>query len=293
MSNEFWILLIGGAAFYLILFLIDRRWGRRLLLKDFNEREKLMAQAVIKSEQAYQRMEVTVDLLQGQLKERDEEVASMRINSAANKTQIAELQSEVHRLQGVVTDLTRQLQAKNVIAEVPPPPIKAFLVAPRSDLPLVDAEAQDILRSGLVITPIFSPVTQLVLTRELRSGDQEGIFIAGHMDDKGNIPLDKGELLSMSALTALVRGRFKWVFLNSCGSVIAAQALQNETRADIICTIIDVEDADAYRTGSLFATWLAKLGDPRDAYDQSKPGQNRIYLYVSGARNRQLTKGER
>lgn len=169
-----------------------------------------------------------------------------------------------------------------------PPQIKVLMVAPTSDLPLVSAETQDVLRSGLEVTPVYSPVGQVILTREIKASDAEGLWLAGHMDDKGNFLLDNGELLSSSALTSLVRGRFKWVYLNSCQSVRAAQTLQNETDADVICTIIDLPDVDAYRTGSLFASWLARLRDTREAYEQSLPGENRIYLYLGGKSNRFL-----
>lgn len=164
----------------------------------------------------------------------------------------------------------------------------ALMVCPKSDLPLAFAEAQDIIRSGLQITPIFSPVGQVVLTREIKQSQHEGLFLIGHMDAQGNFELDNGELLSASALTSLVRGRYRWVYLNTCQSIVAAQGLQNETGADIIATIIDIPDADAYRTGSLFASALAKTGDTRQAYDDSLPGNNRAYVYLGGNKNRFL-----
>lgn len=164
--------------------------------------------------------------------------------------------------------------------------ISVLMVAPRSNLPLVDAETQDVLRSGLEVTPVFSPVGQTTLTREIRSGGYDGLWLAGHMDKDGNFLLDNGELLSSSALTSLVRGRFRWVYLNTCQSVGAAQMLQNETDADIICTIVEVPDTEAYRTGSLFANALARSGDTREAYEQSRPGNNRAYLFLSASRKK-------
>lgn len=166
--------------------------------------------------------------------------------------------------------------------------LKVLLIAPSSDLALVSAETQDILRSGLNVTPIFSPVTQITLTREMRGGQWDGLWLAGHMDADGNFALDNKERLSASALTSLVRGRFEWVYLNTCQGIKTAQMLQNETKADVICTIVDLPDQDAYRTGSLFADALGRLGDARLAYDDSRPGANGVYVFLAGSQNRFL-----
>lgn len=187
-------------------------------------------------------------------------------------------------------DLQREINSPEIvpIPEVPPS-IKVLLMVPKSNLPLADAETQDVQRSGLVVTPVLSPVTQVTFTREILASNHDGLWLAGHMDAQGNFLLDGGELISPSALASLVRGHFQWVFLNSCQSIFSAQSLQNETEADIICTIIDVPDIDAYRTGALFANWLVRLGDVRAAYEQSKPGGNRVYVYLSSARPRIVT----
>lgn len=177
-----------------------------------------------------------------------------------------------------------ELEDRRVITKRPETAaqISVLLVAPHSDLPLVDAELQDVLRSGLNVVPVFSPITQPVLLRELRRNAVEGLYLAGHMDVNGNFLLDDGEKLSTSALTAMVRGRFKWIFLNTCHSIQAAQTLQSETNTDVICTLMAVPDIDAYRTGSLFASALAETRNVRKAYEESKPGENRVYLFLSG-----------
>lgn len=160
--------------------------------------------------------------------------------------------------------------------------ISVLLIAPTSDLPLAQAESQDLLRSGLRVTPIFSPVSQVTLTREIRSSRYDGLWLLGHMDADGNFGLDNKEMLSAPALTSLVRGRFEWVYLNTCHSIKAAQMLQNETKAAVICTIAEIADSEAYRTGSLFADALARLGDARAAYDDSRPGANGVYVMLGG-----------
>lgn len=185
------------------------------------------------------------------------------------------------------SNLQREMQSPEAIP-IPdiPPTIKVLLIVPKSNLPLADAETQDVQRSGLLVTPVLSPIGQVTFTREILASNHDGLWLAGHMDKDGNFMLDNNEIMSPSALTSMVRGRFQWVFLNTCQSIFAAQSLQNETEADIICTIIDVPDVDAYHTGALFANWLVRLGDTRAAYEQSKPGGNRVYVYLSSARPR-------
>jgi hypothetical protein len=159
--------------------------------------------------------------------------------------------------------------------------MRVLLVVPRTDLLLADEETQDVLNSGLaVVRSLFGEVTQVELTREIRRGDYDVLWLATHGSEQG-VQLSDG-LLSISALTQLVRGRFRLVVLNTCRSVQAAQMLQNETEADVICTVADAPDVDAYRTGSLFAQALARTNDVRRAYQQARPGGNRLYLLLTG-----------
>jgi hypothetical protein len=78
----------------------------------------------------------------------------------------------------------------------------------------------------------------------------------------------------------VVRNRVGAVFLNSCESVMIAQHVQNETDAELVATIVPVPDDDAYRTGSLFADWLSRTNDIYTAYRHSRPGGNRLYVYL-------------
>lgn len=286
MSNQFYILAVAGLLVYAVLFYVDRRWGRRLLNQDFNQRERLMAASLTKSEGAFKRLELTVDLLKEQLDDKDKQSAERDVRIAALTAEVTTLRDQVEKDRRTIADLTQQLEAKKLIEPPSPTVPTVLLVAPSSDLPLVSAEVQDISRSGLEVTPIYSPISQLSLIREIRVSKCDGLWIAGHMNAAGDIPLDNGQVLPSSALTSLVRGRFRWVYLNACQSVFAAQQLQNETGADVICTILDVPDEDAYRTGSLFAVALAQLRDTRAAYDESLPGGNRTYLFLGGRSKR-------
>lgn len=256
-----------AVAVYLVLYAVERRYGDKWFGRTLSENEHL-----------------TIDVLIRQNQEKDDQLAQLRSANAQCIEQIRALTDEVKRLESKVATLTQELSDRQVIDARPQTAsqIRVLLIAPHSDLPLVDAETQDVLRSGLTVTPVFSPVTQLSLTREMRRGEYDGLWLAGHMDAQGNFLLDNGELLPPAALTSLVRGRFRWVYLNTCTSVFAAQTLQNETNADVVCTLLDVPDADAYRTGSLFASALSELRDVRAAYEESRPGGNRIYLFLGG-----------
>lgn len=158
--------------------------------------------------------------------------------------------------------------------------MKVLLIAPQTNLPMANAEVQDLLTSGLHVDPMLGEVSQTDVIRKLRTAKSDVLWLATHGDETG-VMLSDG-ILSSSALTALVRGRFSLVYLNTCKSAAVAQMLQNETDATIVCTVQDAPDADAYRTGSLFAVALADSGDYRQAYDQSLPGGNRLYLFLAG-----------
>jgi hypothetical protein len=156
---------------------------------------------------------------------------------------------------------------------------RVLLVAPRSDLLAVDAEIQDVLRSGLIVTPLIGSVTSTDLLREMRSGRYDTLWFATHGNGEG-IQLSDG-VFSASELVPQVRDRFTLVVLNSCSSLNIAQLLQEEAGVGVICTLIDVPDRQAYQTGSRLASALAQSSNVVDAYLASKPGNNRSYLYLA------------
>lgn len=155
---------------------------------------------------------------------------------------------------------------------------RVLLVAPRSDLLSVDAEIEDVMRSGLIVDPLLGNVTNTALLRRIREGEYDALWFATHGSAEG-IKLSDG-MLSASALVPLVRDRFSLVFLNTCNSLPVAQMLQEEANVSVICTLLDVPDLQAYQTGSNLATALAESSSVAEAYTASKPGQNRSYLYL-------------
>lgn len=158
--------------------------------------------------------------------------------------------------------------------------MKVLLVAPtQPDLPNALDEVQDIVNSGLTVHPLLGQVRHVDVLREITLGKYDVLWLATHGNDEG-VLLSDG-LLPSSLLTSLARGRVRLVILNTCSSIHAAQMIQNETRATVICTVADVPDREAYQTGALLARALADTGRIDVAYERSKPGGNRTYLLLA------------
>lgn len=166
--------------------------------------------------------------------------------------------------------------------------MRVLLVAPRTNLKLADEEAQDILRSGLSVTPLIGEVTSRELLREIKANDYDVLWLATHGESRQNIlgaveygiQLSDGFLPS-SELVAQVRDRFELVYLNTCTSYKIAQQIQEDANVTVVGTLVDVEDRLAYQTGALFAAALADGLTPVQAYKRSKPGGERIYMYLA------------
>lgn len=157
--------------------------------------------------------------------------------------------------------------------------MRVLLVAPRhGNLSGVDEEIQNVLRSGLEVTPLLGVVGLPELMREIRSGQYDVLWFATHGSPEG-IQLSDA-MLSAEELVPLVRERFGLVVLNSCSSLLTAQLLQEEANVAVICTLLDVEDRQAYQTGSRLASALYESVTIVAAYLASKPGRNRSYLYL-------------
>lgn len=165
--------------------------------------------------------------------------------------------------------------------------MRVFLVAPKSTLGHVPDEVQDILNSGLTVTSsLLGDVTYTEFLREIRRQRADCLWLAMHGSSDGWQFV--GGMVTGAALAALIRGRFSYVYLNTCQSLLPAQILQNEGKVDIVCTVKNVDDLGAYSTGSLMAAALAESDDFREAYERSKPANNTDYLYLTGSPNRFL-----
>lgn len=162
-----------------------------------------------------------------------------------------------------------------------------LMIAPtRADLPNVAVEAAAVVNS-LGGRLLQGPVTERELRDAAAEGGYDGIWFATHT--RCDRVLLAEEELSEEALVAYVAASgASWCFLNSCQSIAAGQRLIDETRADVICTVSAQPDAGAMRTGVLFARQVAALGDVRAAYERSKPGGNRLYVFLENYRQREM-----
>lgn len=160
-----------------------------------------------------------------------------------------------------------------------------ILVAPDlgqlgAGLAMAREEAQDILTSGLDVTPMIGRVTSTDLVRALRDSRHFVLWLITHGQDKG-ILLSDG-LYPYTRLAALVRNKIGLVVLNTCDGIETAQAIQNATNAAIICSIKTIEDAEAYQFGALLARNLSIFQTIAAAYHASIPANNDCYVYLSG-----------
>lgn len=157
-----------------------------------------------------------------------------------------------------------------------------LLVAPATNLIHIAEEVQAIVNtSGLAVRLLQGTVTESDISEALRRGSYDCLWLATHGDECG-VLLSGDALLPTSALTALVRAHaIPFVVLNTCSSLQTAMQINQEAHADVVATIAAVPDAEAFRTGALLAHHLGLGSTPRAAYEASKPGGNRTYIYLS------------
>lgn len=157
--------------------------------------------------------------------------------------------------------------------------MNVLLIAPRTNLLYAEEEVQSIMRSGLEVTPLIGNVTHIDVLREVEKS-YDVLWLCTHGTEDG-IELSDG-ILNVSLLVALVRGKFNLIVLNTCVSWKVAQMIQNETSAEVIATVIEVPDKEAFQTGTIFARELAKVSNPEMAYYKARPGNNRTYIRLAG-----------
>ena len=157
---------------------------------------------------------------------------------------------------------------------------KILLIAPRSTGLVVEDEVQDILRSGLDVTPILGTVTLQEILDD--SGEYDILWIAAHGGPDG-VRLSGDQLWRTDELIDYAKD-FALIVLNTCSSLEIAQGISNRWGAGVICTIADVGDRDAGRVAARFARALSTTGNPSDAYEYAFRGANQTYLYVGERR---------
>jgi hypothetical protein len=162
---------------------------------------------------------------------------------------------------------------------------RILLIAPRTEpeLAFVSHEVRQVNNTpGLDVTLLHDKVTEQDIFNALRDGLFEMIWFAGHGTGDG-ILMGSWVLSSQTLATYVRSASIRYVFINTCESVGVATWISNETQADVICTITEIEDILAWRTGSLLAVMLGRGLDPRSAYEQSKPVGSYNYLYLAAS----------
>lgn len=162
--------------------------------------------------------------------------------------------------------------------------MRILLVAPAQENLNLAVEINGVVNSHAHEVHLLSgTVVEQDVERECSEGSYEILWFASHGGPEG-IALSDGQMLTVEALVPYVRqSGAELVFINTCSSLELANNISQQTGADIICTIRNVPDRMAMRTGVSFSKQLAKGYDYRSAYENSKPGNNRVYLYITNA----------
>ena len=159
--------------------------------------------------------------------------------------------------------------------------MRVLLVAPRTNLLLVDEEVEAVIRSGLKVTPMMGKVNRMEIVKELRANEYDILWLATHGEASG-VHLSDG-LWPADDMVTQCRGRFRLVFINTCSSFKLARRIQEQANITTVGTIISIPDVAAYETGSLFARAIAAGMPFGKAYGDSVSGNadDRMYVYLA------------
>ena len=163
--------------------------------------------------------------------------------------------------------------------------MNVLLIAPGTDLAHVNSEVQSVVNALHPTILLGDGATSDALLKALHPAAEhvkqyDLIWFATHGSSTGILLADG--VLSAEALTQMLRTQDgAALFLNTCESIFIASRIHNDLSTPIICTISPVNDIDAYRTGALLASNLAGGRTIRDAFDDSKPGNNDEWLYLN------------
>lgn len=163
---QFWVIIGGLVLLYLLMFVIDRRYGRRLMNRQYSEREMVLNAAREKCEAAAAKAEMYNGFLTERLKESQTQLEMLRTETPARDAQIRELKAEVVNLKGTLaavnsefSDLKKQLEEKKVIAK-PQRPMMVLGIwpTPPGQVPLDQAgEADALLNAGFDYKSLRGP----------------------------------------------------------------------------------------------------------------------------------------
>jgi len=167
--------------------------------------------------------------------------------------------------------------------------MRALILAPHHpNLPDVAAEAATVANAHIGSVLLQGKVTEKDLAQAVAPGKFELFWLCTHGHRDG-VLLSDGILDAAKLITYAAASGACTVVLNTCESIHLAAQIVDSTPASVVATIQDLPDAQAAATGALFASQLAATEDPRQAYERSKPGHNRTYVYLANATARPKT----
>lgn len=160
------------------------------------------------------------------------------------------------------------------------PPYKTLVVAPKTDLLLVDDEVAIVINKLGAQICSGSDANLHGLLRFLRD-PFDIIWFATHGDEKG-VYLTDG-ILSISEITTMIRSAgARLTVFNTCASRPVALTIHDELKTDFVCTVKRIPDRTAFVTGAVFAQKIADGLSFEDAFKKARPGQDSTYTYIPG-----------
>jgi hypothetical protein len=162
--------------------------------------------------------------------------------------------------------------------------MRALILAPTNPtLPDVAAEAAAVANAHPGSRLLQGAISEGDIAQAVAPGGFDLFWLATHGNRDG-VLLTRETLAASALITYVAASGACTVMLNTCDSIHLAAQIVDSTPASVVATIQDLPDSDAARTGALFAAQLAAHSDPRTAYERSKPGKNRTYVYLANAR---------
>lgn len=157
--------------------------------------------------------------------------------------------------------------------------MRVLLVAPDSSMEYGRVEVDRVV-TALRPTLISGAVTVSRLL-DVREGHKCVWFIAHGGED--GIELSDGVMMSLGVLGSVVSAQgASLVVLNTCESLMLAQALNQSLGVAVVATVGKVGDLQAYVTGAAFAGALASGNNAADAYAIARPIRNSDYIFIPG-----------
>lgn len=165
--------------------------------------------------------------------------------------------------------------------------MRALILAPtHPQLPNVAGEAATVANALIGSVLLQGKITERDLAQAVAPGGFDLFWACTHGTRDG-VLLSEGWLDAGKLITYISASGASTVMLNTCESIHLAAQIVDSTPASVVATIQEGDDALpdtlAAATGAMFASQLAHTKDVRKAYERSKPGHNRTYVFLANA----------